>query len=157
MTHSPTKQMNTLPNPDVKVYSLQVGAKKKIPLTDNTALVYQFHVQVQQDGLYAFETFGESNTLCALVRTHKQTEHFLIVRDTGGKDENCRLIWAFPPGKHRFKVRVDGSGHFFAKLSKINWKRLENNTLPQDNKIFSGTLEGIKDRHRFRCLSTSPH
>ncbi|HAA55870.1 MAG TPA: hypothetical protein DCE42_13995 [Myxococcales bacterium] len=156
MTHSPTKQMNTLPNPDVKVYSLQVGAKKKIPLTDNTALVYQFHVQVQQDGLYAFETFGESNTLCALVRTHKQTEHFLIVRDTGGKDENCRLIWAFPPGKHRFKVRVDGSGHFFAKLSKINWKRLENNTLPQDNKIFSGTLEGIKDRHRFRFHLRSP-
>lgn len=137
------------PGPEEKVYRLSVGNELQVPITDNEAMVYRFDAQVQQDGLYQFETIGGVDTLCALVQGTGTKEEFVVVRDLGGRGENCRLMWAFSPGVHRIKVRVDGRGSFRAVLRRLSWGQRVTKKLQRD-KVYKDTLNDTKDLHTFR-------
>lgn len=153
---SPLSPAPRLPaGPEEKVYSLSVDQKLKVPIEENEAIVYRFDAKVTSEGLYKFETLGNVDTLCALVQGKGKQERFLVVRDIGGKGENCRIYWAFPPGHYRFKVRVDGRQPFFVALRPVSDGRVISNKLPQD-KVFESRLDKLGDRHRFNFTLRAP-
>lgn len=143
-------QSTKLPaGPEEKVYRLSVGPELQVPISENEAMVYRFDTTIDQDGLYAFETKGNVDTLCALVTGEGKEQTFVLVKDLGGTKENCRLLWAFPKGIHRFKVRVDGQGSYSVQIRKMSWGHQTNKALQRD-KEQGNILDKIVDRHRYR-------
>jgi len=143
---SPSEIASTT-TPDEKVYVLQ-QQKLKIPISRNEALVYRFDVQIPTEGLYAFETLGKADTLCALVAGRGESERFILVKDSGGEKENCKIIWAFPKGRQQFKVRVDGRGHFQVRLKRMGNQKLQDFTFTQ-HEPNSGVLKTPNERHQY--------
>lgn len=134
--------------PEEKVYALTLNTPLKVSIEDNEAMVYRFEAQIAQGGLYQFETQGNVDTLCALVQGRGANERFVLVRDLGGKGDNCKLLWSLPPGQHRFKVRVDGRGSYNVKLHPVTSKNTIHKTL-QHSKTIASTLNTPSDLHRY--------
>jgi CTP-dependent riboflavin kinase len=134
--------------PQERRYNLAVGQTIRVKLNPNDALVYRFEVQISGEGLYRFETIGDSDTLCALVKPEKNRERFLVVSETGGEGDNCRMIWAFAKGRYVFKVRADGEVDFRARIQQISWGKLNRKKLQASGQQV-GVLKNKTQRDRF--------
>ncbi|MCB9642924.1 MAG: hypothetical protein H6728_07590 [Myxococcales bacterium] len=141
--------------PEEKLYKFSGPGSFDVPSSPKNMVVHRFDVSIGQAGLYSFETFGKLDTLCALVYREKQEERYLLVKDIGGKDENCKLIWFLPAGTHSFKVRTDGDASFRVKVERLSWDKEVGLTLHSGGSS-AGLIEGIRDRHRFRFHLSAP-
>lgn len=136
------------PSAEEKVYRLHVNQPMTVSIAEDEAVIYRFDVQIHREGLYSFETMGTADTLCALLQKENQQEHFLLVRDVGGRGENCRIQWSFPPGSYTFKVRVDGQHNFQAVLRTVNTGKIIEYQA-QSEKPYKERIEHSRDIHRY--------
>ncbi len=141
--------------PEEKVFLLYTNLPLTVSIDENEAVVYRFDAKVTQEGLYQFETLGNNDTLCALVHQKEKQERFLVVRDIGGSGENCRIIWAFPPGIYHFKVRVDGRKKFQVVLRSVRNGKLVTHKLPR-NKPHVDVINNLGDQHQFHFSLKAP-